>query len=253
MSEDTVIMDLSEFQNREPPKINHRKSYYGRIEEYTIDGTYIRTWENSAEAAEYHNVIGGTISRCCAGGALIVNKLQRIFIKEGDSIESRLDEIEKRVYHTSTRKPVKVAVEEYDINGNFIKAYESITEIQNCKNPVQAPTVRNVCSGKLLYSKIGKRIFLYSGASIKVRLEMIKQARYDAAMNKSVDEYSKDGELIKHWKSVSDITAEYDIPPVKILDCCSGESNSVKRKIFLFSGESIKKRLKRIKSKKKIK
>lgn len=252
MKDEPITLDFSEFQNRESPKINHRPSYYNKVEEYTLDGVYLRTWENTVEAGEYHKVTGGTISHCCQGQPLFIDKLSRIFIKEGDSIEKRLKDIEKKALQIRVKKP-RISVDEYDIQGNYIKTWESIASICSSKTPTIVSTISKCCKGKILYSKINKRIFLYSGASIKARLELIEQAKYEAAMSKSITEYSKEGKVTNYWKCASDITEKYDIPVTKILDCCFGKSNSVKGKIFLFSKDSIRERIKRIKSKKKIK
>lgn len=250
MNEDPVIIDFSDFLNRNSPKTSHRKSYYGRIEEYTIDGIFIRNWESAAEAAECYNVSNVRISECVRGRTPAVYKIQRIFIREGESIIERLNELDE-IETNSKNKPSKVAVDEYDIKGNYIKSYDSISAI----NDACPDVVRKVCTGKILFSKIGKRIFLYKGSSINERLELIKQEKYNSYLSKSINEYNKNGSkiitVLKHWKSVSDITAEYGISPNKILDCCFGNINYIKNKIFLFSGDSIKKRLKVISSKNK--
>jgi hypothetical protein len=101
----------------------------------------------------------------------------------------------------------------------------------------------------MLFSK-NKRIFLFKGASIQQRLEQIKQHKYNEAMPNSIDEYTIKGKLSKHWKNAADISENYGFPVHKILDSCFGNINSYKGKIFLFSKDSIRKRLKVIKSKK---
>lgn len=245
--DDIVTLSLEDFREmtRKGPT-KHRKSYYGLIEEYTLDGFFIRKWESAAEAAEYYNISTSSIFNCIKEATLLVRQIGRVFIKEGSNIEERLDKIENEELNPK-RKAAKVAVDEYDINGKYIKTYQSLTEINATPS-----SIKRCCKGETLYTKYNK-IFLFSGSSIKTRLLLIEQKRYEEALDKSVNEYSKEGKIIYHWRSTADIVEKYNISATKIIDCCLGKSNSVRGKIFLFSGDSIRERMKRIKSKKKIK
>ena len=247
MSEDTVEIDFSEFQNREPLKINHRKSYYGRVEEYDVDGNFIRTWNSSGDAAEHHNTISNIIDSCCRNQAGIIQKLGRIFIREGFDIEKRLENIE-----ASKRKGFKPRIKEvfeFNSKGKLVTTWPSITMVAE-HYKVHNSYIAGCCNGDPLISKYNT-IFLFDKSQIKSRLEAIELNEIAKSMDKSIDEYSKKGILRNHWKSVADISDKYGYPANKIILCCLGRINYFKSSIFLFSGKSIKERLKLINLKKK--
>lgn len=247
MNEDTVfhtLEDFEEFQNKNI--IHHRESPYGRIEEYDLKGEYIRTWDSSGEIANHYGIHKGPVAECARGDHLFIHKIGRIFLREGADIKERLALIEKRI---CIGKSTGIKIDQYDIRGNLVKVWASLAEAG--ETGTYPKTIKSVCVGKKLYD-CKKRIWLLHGQSIEARLELIKQQEYQKAMRKSIDEYSKEGFITKHWKNASSVANEYGIPITKILDSCLNKSNSVKGKIFLFSGENIEERLKRIKSKKKI-
>lgn len=251
MNDEPILLDFSDFQNREPVK--RRKSYFGRVDEYSLEGEYLCTWDSITEAALHYKVSLPTIGCCCNGRTLLVHKLSKIFLKEGDDIKKRLKSIKKE-HLRATFKPYRVSVNEYDINGNFITSWKSIADICNSKDypKIYPGAVVAICKGKSLHSKNG-RVFLFENETIEERLQLIKDARYQKEYSKSIDEYSKNGALIKHWKSALYISKECGIPVKQILDSCLGKVNSTRGKIYLFSRDSIEKRLRRIKSKKRIK
>ena len=247
MNDDVVVLDLSEFQDRKPPKINHRKSYYGRIEEYDVDGNFIRTWNSSGDAAEYYHKNPGVINECCRNEAGIIYKINRIFIREGFDIQKRLKNI-KESERRRLRHRFK-EVFEFDNKGKLISVWSSITQVAEHYN-VHNSYIVKCCKGKPLISKFNA-IFLFDTSQIKERLEAIEQNTIAKNISRSIDEYSKKGELLSHWKSVADISEKYSYPANKIILCCLGRISYFKKSIFLFSGENIKERLKLINSKKK--
>ena len=246
MNNETIELNFFKPLNKTPPKIKHKRGYYGKIDEYTLDGIYIRTWLSSKEIGEHFNISHTTILRCCHEKILIVEKIGRIFLFENDDIKLRLHKIEKQNKNTflGQNKAYKLAIDEYDIQGNLVRLWDSISEIGYRKKVI------NCCLGKTLHTK-NNEIYLFHGDDINLRLKLIEEKKYQDAMSKSIDEYSTDGKLIKHWKQIENIRLEYNIPSHKIIDSCFGNINSINKRIFLFSGDSINKRLKIIKSKKK--
>ena len=118
MSEETIIIDFSKFQNREPPKPIPRPPMRP-IDHYTIEGVYLRTYQNVVEAHNITNVKQDIINRCCQGKQLHVPSVLSIFLYDGDSIDKRMKLIEEK---TTTR-----IVYEYDLKGNLLHTYFNYT------------------------------------------------------------------------------------------------------------------------------
>ena len=236
MTEEMVELDLTGFK-RHPPK-RYRDSYYGRICEYTLGGQFIRSYASSREAAEKYNITPTTISACCKGSRLYVHKISRIFLYANRSVQKRLNAIKNQRKHPCG-KSYRVAVEEYDLDGNLIKVWDTLSSIDYC------PTrVREICRGERLYGRIGHRIFLFPDDDIQKRLELIKLETYRKNLNKSIDEYTVKGSFRYHWKNAREIAKKYKFKIRDIVDCCTGDKFSINGSIFLFSGDSIKTRLK---------
>ena len=248
MEEETNKLSLDDFarmKSRTPTK--HRKSYYFRIDEYTMDGEYIRTWNSTNEAADFHRIVPTTVKYCANGSPLYTEKIGRIFLKEGSSIEERLKKIDQ-LSTLPKRKPVRVAIKEYDMKGNLIIIYPSIASaVGHCDNKNIVP---KVISGKWLHTEDG-RIFLREGDDIKTRLELIKQRNYNANMDRSIDMYSLGGKSNGHFRNAAEAADRFHISILSVLDCCLGVTTRCKGNIFLFSGDNIKERLKLIKEKEK--
>jgi hypothetical protein len=246
MDENVLTLDdFARMKSKTPTK--HRKSYYSRINEYTLDGEYIRTWNSTNEAADFHRIAPTTVRCCVNGSPLYTEKIGRIFLKEGSSIEERLRKIDQ----SSTlpkRKLTRVAIKEYDMKGNLIIIYPSIeSAVGHCDNN---HAVLKVISGKWLHTEDG-RIFLREDDDIKTRLELIKQRNYNANMDRSIDMYSLGGKPNGHFRNAAEVADRFHISVLSVLDCCLGVTTRCKGNIFLFSGNNVKERLKLIKEKEK--
>lgn len=71
------------------------------------------------------------------------------------------------------------AIIEYDLEGNLIREYKRLTAAARITG-TSAPTIWKCCNGRLYTLK--KRIFLYAGDSIKQRLNLINEQRYNRSM-----------------------------------------------------------------------
>jgi hypothetical protein len=87
-------------------------------------------------------------------------------------------------------------VEQYDLNGNFIKKYDSLTEAAN-ENSLDLKNISHCCRGesKSAYGFIWK----YNGTAYK---PIIKAERPDK--RKKVYQYDLEGNFVKEWISVSE-------------------------------------------------
>jgi hypothetical protein len=251
MSEDPIVLTLDDFvemKNNVPPA-KHRRSYFSRIDEYSIDGEYLRTWETASEISDNYKIQSSTILSCVKGKTLTVGKLGKIFLREGENIDQRLEAIDALQMSAQKGKAFKVPVWEYTKKGKLVTIYPSIS-LAATSSGCCIETIKNILSGKRLCTDDG-RIFLREKEDVKARLELIRQRRYSECMNRSIDMYSYKGTPNGHFRNASEAAEKFNISVIAILDSCLGITDRCKLNIFLFSGDSIKERLKLIKQRKK--
>ena len=179
--EDTVILNLSDF-----PKPNmsqkDKPNYYNPINEYTLEGVYVKTWKSPAVAAKNYGITLSSLNACCKGVSLFMEKYGKIFLYKGDSIDERLEAI-KQQEKNRVRAP-HLRIEVYSKEGKLLSWYPSLSRV-SCKYGMSAKYIRDCCSGKRLFVK--DYIFLFEGGNIKERLKLIKQKeKLDAAIEKEI-------------------------------------------------------------------
>ena len=179
--EDIVILDLSDF-----PKPNmsqkDKPNYYNPVNEYTLEGVYIKTWKSPAVAARAYGITSGQVNNCCKGVPLFIEKYGRIFLYKGDSIDERLKAIEQ--HEKSKVKAAHLRIEVYSKEGKLLSCYPSLARA-SFKYGISTKHIRDCCSGKRLLVK--DYIFLFEGRNVKERLKLIKQKeRLNAIIEKEI-------------------------------------------------------------------
>ena len=139
------------------------------IKEYSIKGEFIRDWPNMISAQKYYGT-ASNINYCCNGK--LYTAVGRIFLFPEDSIEERLEKLKARRHQPSLTQKVKI--KEYDLEGNFIRKWDSMTEAERYYNIPQGAVCHCCKEGRL--STHGK-IFLYERCSIKKRLKQINSKK----------------------------------------------------------------------------
>lgn len=167
--EDTVILNLSDFPKPDMSQ-KDKLNYYNPVNEYTLEGVYIKTWKSPAIAAKAYGITSGIVNTCCKGIPLFIEKYGKIFLYKGDSIEKRLKAIEQ--YEKSKVKAAHQRIEVYNKEGKLLSCYPSLTRA-SIKYGISAKYIRDCCSSKRLFVK--DYIFLFEGGNIKERLKLIKQ------------------------------------------------------------------------------
>lgn len=212
-----------------------------QIDEYSLDGRYIKTWDSIVSAALNYDVAPSIIIKCCLGSSDYSRKPKRIFVFKGDGLGERVQRI--------TRDRGSKKIFEYNSNGDLIRIYQSITEASRFSG-LSKIKIYDIAHCAPATDPIG-RIFTYEEENIEDRLQKIRSNKFKAASRRVILEYSKNGTYIKEWLNAAMIQAAYDITKENILKVCFGELKSIDKKIFLFKGDSIEERLKKIINKKK--
>lgn len=105
-------------------------------------------------------------------------------------------------------------VDQYDLNGNFIKSWKNIANIEKTLN-IDASSIVKICKRKLNHLK--GFTFRYKGES----LGQIKKYR-----GKIVNQYTLEGKFIKQWNSTAEVGRNFNCDPSSIARCCTKISNS---------------------------
>ena len=129
--DDTIVYDLSDFTElKEKGRLNNEKKapLVNPVKEYTLDGKFIKMWNNISQIATAFGTSYTAIHSCIRGKRLSVKG--RIFLQGLDKVEDRMLSIQKE---KEKQDLIKSAEEEYKINvytssGEFLRSCYSIAD-----------------------------------------------------------------------------------------------------------------------------
>ena len=107
-------------------------------------------------------------------------------------------------------------VDQYDLQGNFIKTWNSIKEAGKILN-ISDGQISNVCRNKKRRKTAGGYIFKYKGEKLNLEDHKHEKNVFDP---RSVNQYDKNGNFIKQFKSLEIAGKETGIISSVICNCC---------------------------------
>lgn len=155
-------------------KIEQQSSDF-EIWEFNLKGKLLCKYSSLTSAAKVNCVSSNTIKRCCEGLKLYLK--DKIFLYSDKDIKERVGKVREELKRLSNKTLRCREVDEYSLEGTFIRAYPSVSAAARAYN-VQPSTIYRCCNG--IDSKGFKkytckqRIFLWVGDSISNRLNQIK-------------------------------------------------------------------------------
>lgn len=119
------------------------------ILQYTLDGVFIKRWDGASEAAKHIQKHPAGITECCRG----IRKHIYGFIwrHEDNPIEESPKYIPKKE-KKSKLPPYYHPIDQYDLNGNFIKKWDNTKTASTCLG-ISSSAITHCLSGK--YKKSG--------------------------------------------------------------------------------------------------
>ena len=130
-------------------------------------------------------------------------------------------------YNKHPERNNKVQVLQYDLEGNFIKKWNSITEVSNYFNVY--PSLISRCL-KGITKSYKKYLWRYYSDNFPSKIEEYsKNSKY-----RKINQYNLKGEFIKTWDSMVQIEKTLDIKIHGINDCCKGILKSSGNYIWKF-------------------
>ena len=85
---------------RKHMEIKPREAYYVPVDEYTAEGSFVRTWPNVTSISKAYNIPTTNISKCCKG--IIKTAYGKIFLPSGADINTRLQQLKERKHKSKS-------------------------------------------------------------------------------------------------------------------------------------------------------
>lgn len=168
--------------------------------QYDLSGELIKEWNSLKSASKFYK--NTNISSCCRGDAVTASGF--IWRYKHEFIDIDLNKLNYQ----------KRKVSQYDLQGNFIRSFDSIKEAS--LNGFNEGNIQDCCVGRLKSSK--GFIWRY--------LEDSQPVEYKKKNVKSVLQFSISGEFIKEWDSIAMVSKELKIGGNSIVTCCKGKYKS---------------------------
>ena len=198
------------------------------ILQYTMKGEYVETYPSIADAARTLKISYNNIKQVVNNNAITIHNYIFIFNDQNKdkNLKLKLTQINKEI---SSRKHnlTNAKIQQYDINGNFIKTFNSINEAAEevKRKPL---TIRDGCYHKKLVAGFQWK-FESDDKIITPYNKTPPNAKYIA-------QYSQEGELINIFRSGVEAGIALNIKkPTHIYNCCSGTRNKAYNYVWKYS------------------
>jgi len=186
-------------------------SSYKKINQYELNGTFVRTWDAIILASQELNLCYKTIQSCAKG---IKPSCGGYMWK--DYIEHKECKDIKPFKSNSTKR-----INQYSIEGKFIKTWDSIEEASR-KLSLNSSSIGKCCRQEPSTHQIGGFIWRYYN-DVKGKSD-IAPVEYKA--KRKVEQYTLDGTYLKTFDSVSLAAKEINSATTNISKCCKGKRKS---------------------------
>lgn len=187
-----------------------------KVDEYDLDGNFIQTHDSIIDAAKSvgsnHNI---AIRKCCYGESKFA--FQRIWRFNGEPFDKY--ELPNKILANRSYK--LASIDQYDLNGKYIKTFDSISNACRELNVSEKSShISECCMGKI--RSIYGYVWRYHGDPL---------GDYSDSRTVSINKFDLDGNFLKNYSSLKeaclDIGKDYnDTVSGNIRRCCKGERNT---------------------------
>ena len=184
---------------------------------YSYDGLIISEFNSMTEASEICNISMGEISGCCYGKRLGTRCGVFRFVA---------DDFNK--YPVIYRPDGRLKINKFDINGNLLYSYSSITEAAKEYGATKTSITRWCKSHKY----IDNSFVLFYDTEIFDK-NVITYPSY-----RRVAQYDLNGNFIKLFKNASEAARSINGDPSAITKCCNNKLYKYKQHVWRFEGDS---------------
>ncbi len=184
-----------------------------KVNQYTINGKYVRTWGSIKEASENLSINHASISCVC----YFKNKTAGGFVwRFANEYDNKNIEKVKIMYSGKAKK-----VAQYTLEGNLVQIYNSITEVYKQIN-ISAGLISEACKGNR--KSAGGYQWRYLEGNIVLNIGKIK--RLHSGKPKKVAQYTKDNKLVNVFNSIKEAADALKIQSSSIVSVCKKKRKS---------------------------
>ena len=190
---------------------NHKGLFAKPVLQYDLHGNFVKEWTSEKEVFD---ALGLTINACCKGRQKTSGGYQWKLKEDNRIIED--------IYNP---------IEQYLLNGNFVKEWDSIVEASESTG-ISSTCIASCCTGKRKVAggyqwkrKNDERISMpykrkKSSTSFKKG-----QPAYNKGVGRKVLQYDRDGSFVKEWNCVAD--AQRELKVFNISKSCTVDNSLV--------------------------
>ena len=192
------------------------------ILQYNLDGDFIKEWEGASciDGFEKTNIIA------CCKDKLLSSQGYIWKYKESNDFPRKINEINR---WQAFKKPIL----QYDLQGNFVSEYESISEASRICGLDVTPIIQCL---KGVYYTSGRYIWRYKEGKYPKHIE-VPQVKHHWA--KSVLQYNLGKELIAEYDNITTAANSTNIGRTSINNCLHGRSRTAGGYIWKFKEEEV--------------
>lgn len=178
------------------------------IYQFSLNGAFIKEWISITNAAKSIKTDVSNISSCLLKKSKTASGYLWFYKKDfKEKVPLNLDsEIVKELTISQADK-YKKSVVQFSINGEFIKTWDSLSEASN-KNKLSLTSISNVCLRIKGHNTVGGCLWFYRSHFKKIPKKLnsnfLRNLISRKILTKKVNQYSKDGFLIKTWNSIKE-------------------------------------------------
>lgn len=192
------------------------------VEQYDINGKFIRSWDTITEAARDCKITSSCIVICCKND-------HYTNVKTAAGFQWKYAGSSKKIYSLPAKYPLKPRpVLQYSLSGEFIKEWDSLKSAANYYKMNQG-CIRRVCEQQRKTSKGFQWRFkdkFYPVTDLSNYTQKYKTTK--------IDQYALSGQFLKTWNSIKEITDFLKVDSSSISHNCMGDLQQVKGYIWKY-------------------
>lgn len=196
-----------------------------KVYQYDISGKFIQEYPSMMEAERVTGIDNSNICSCCKG----IHAFTKDFRWSYEHKE-KLEPIDKQSlrFEKITKQQLKI-VYQYDLDGNFLKQYESLN-IASKETGIDFRSISGCCLGR--GSQSHGFIWKYEYYS---NLPPLNRDKIGRKRTKKVNQYTMNGEFLHMFESLSLAAKEVKIDIKAISSCCNNKIKQTHGFVFKFA------------------
>ena len=220
---DENIVDIKEYVK----KIKHKNFRVKSVIQCSIDGEIIKIWDSITDASKKLNISASSISQCASGKRANRLACGYLWFYNKDEIHPYIKLVKKRKGIKQNKQ--KIQINQYDLDGNFIKTWDSLTDASNYLNG-NTGHIAKCCK---------RKIPIYKGYQWRYKNDCDDISKYVfVGTSKKINKYSLDGEFIEMYDSCTIASQQNNISMGSISGCCNKHHKTAGGYIWRYADET---------------